>query len=392
MRLVCPNCDAKYEVPEDAIPETGRDVQCANCGHAWFQMRSRSAEAPVVAPPMAAPAAPIPPAPPAPAPVVEAPAPAPVEPEPVEMAEAMPEVAPVPDAPLVEAALAADPVPAEPEVMESVADVAVDAPVAEAEGEVSVSEAVVAAADAEVATDEMVPASEPFADSVTASVAEPSVMVDAPAGAEAATDDADVAALEDATSDDAVDIPASSGAIAAAGVAAYAVDDSVLAILREEAEREAHARKADTAKPLETQTDLGLDAAIPALRKGQMDVQTDPVSGDETLDDRQAIRRTRLPDVEEINSTLRPSELAETEAEVAAMAPVAEGRSSFRSGFLLVMTLAILSSAIYGSADAISSAVPALAGPLKGFVGFIDSLRLQLDGLMQSATVAIGSN
>ena len=153
----------------------------------------------------------------------------------------------------------------------------------------------------------------------------------------------------------------------AAGVAAYAVDESVLAILREEAEREAHARKADTAKPLETQTDLGLDAAIPPLRKGQVEVQTDPVSGDETPDDRHAIRRTRLPDVEEINSTLRPSELAETEADAAAMTPVAEGRSSFRSGFLLVMTLAILASAIYGSADAISAAVPALEGPLEGF-------------------------
>ncbi len=39
MRLVCPNCDAKYEVPDDAIPEGGRDVQCSGCGHAWFQMR-----------------------------------------------------------------------------------------------------------------------------------------------------------------------------------------------------------------------------------------------------------------------------------------------------------------------------------------------------------------
>jgi predicted Zn finger-like uncharacterized protein len=45
MRLVCPNCEAKYEVPEDAIPDTGRDVQCANCGHAWFQMRSRAVSA-----------------------------------------------------------------------------------------------------------------------------------------------------------------------------------------------------------------------------------------------------------------------------------------------------------------------------------------------------------
>ncbi len=36
MRLACPNCDARYEVPEDAIPASGRDVQCSNCGHAWF--------------------------------------------------------------------------------------------------------------------------------------------------------------------------------------------------------------------------------------------------------------------------------------------------------------------------------------------------------------------
>ena len=37
MRLTCPNCDAVYEVPRDAIPAEGRDVQCTNCGHSWFQ-------------------------------------------------------------------------------------------------------------------------------------------------------------------------------------------------------------------------------------------------------------------------------------------------------------------------------------------------------------------
>lgn len=37
MRLMCPNCDAEYEVDASAIPESGRDVQCSNCGHAWFQ-------------------------------------------------------------------------------------------------------------------------------------------------------------------------------------------------------------------------------------------------------------------------------------------------------------------------------------------------------------------
>jgi len=37
MRLVCPNCAAQYEVDDNAIPETGRDVQCSSCGSTWFQ-------------------------------------------------------------------------------------------------------------------------------------------------------------------------------------------------------------------------------------------------------------------------------------------------------------------------------------------------------------------
>lgn len=44
MRLVCPNCGAQYEVDDRVMPETGRDVQCSNCSHAWFQ-RPPSAEA-----------------------------------------------------------------------------------------------------------------------------------------------------------------------------------------------------------------------------------------------------------------------------------------------------------------------------------------------------------
>ncbi len=37
MRLICPNCDAQYEVPDEVVPVTGRDVQCSNCGNTWFQ-------------------------------------------------------------------------------------------------------------------------------------------------------------------------------------------------------------------------------------------------------------------------------------------------------------------------------------------------------------------
>ncbi|AJE48964.1 zinc-ribbon domain-containing protein [Celeribacter indicus] len=37
MRLICPNCGAQYEVDARVIPDAGRDVQCSNCGHTWFQ-------------------------------------------------------------------------------------------------------------------------------------------------------------------------------------------------------------------------------------------------------------------------------------------------------------------------------------------------------------------
>lgn len=37
MRLICPSCEAQYEIPDEMIPEEGRDVQCADCEHTWFQ-------------------------------------------------------------------------------------------------------------------------------------------------------------------------------------------------------------------------------------------------------------------------------------------------------------------------------------------------------------------
>ena len=37
MMLVCPACDSRYMVGDDAIPAQGRKVRCANCGHEWFQ-------------------------------------------------------------------------------------------------------------------------------------------------------------------------------------------------------------------------------------------------------------------------------------------------------------------------------------------------------------------
>ena len=45
MRLICPNCGAQYEVAGDVIPKGGRDVQCSNCGHTWFEQPGASVTA-----------------------------------------------------------------------------------------------------------------------------------------------------------------------------------------------------------------------------------------------------------------------------------------------------------------------------------------------------------
>ncbi len=42
MRLTCPSCGAQYEVPPEAIPPAGREVQCSNCQHLWFERGSAS--------------------------------------------------------------------------------------------------------------------------------------------------------------------------------------------------------------------------------------------------------------------------------------------------------------------------------------------------------------
>ncbi|WP_218821913.1 zinc-ribbon domain-containing protein [Haematobacter genomosp. 1] len=45
MRLICANCGAQYEISDTAIPPQGREVQCAACGHSWFQTREDATSA-----------------------------------------------------------------------------------------------------------------------------------------------------------------------------------------------------------------------------------------------------------------------------------------------------------------------------------------------------------
>ncbi|MEY4983184.1 MAG: hypothetical protein RIR62_1450 [Pseudomonadota bacterium] len=254
MRLICPNCDAIYEVDDSAIPDGGRDVQCSNCGHAWFQLP--------------------------------------------EWAEA--ETAD-------EAALfgAQDPEPA---------------PAAAAEPD---------------PTPEIMPEMQ-----------------------------------------------------------RRTLDEDVLAVLREEAEREAAARRAE-APAMETQVEMemtpppappagGLVAGA-ARRIAQMkglDPDARPVPPP-----RPGSRRDLLPDIEEINSSLKPAETDDADPD--GPEPVAARSGGFRSGFTFMLLVAAAVVLGYVMAPRLAEQIPAAAPALDSYVAGVDAVRLWLDGMLRAATDAV---
>lgn len=95
-------------------------------------------------------------------------------------------------------------------------------------------------------------------------------------------------------------------------------------------------------------------------------------------------RRELLPDIEEINQTLRASSerrSMETPQGRAAIEEEEEAqRSGFSSGFRLILGLAILAVALYMLAPRLAEMMPGLAPALDAYVDRIDMLRLWLDG------------
>ena len=47
MKITCPECQTSYALPDDAIGEDGRRVQCASCGTKWLAFADPEDEAPV---------------------------------------------------------------------------------------------------------------------------------------------------------------------------------------------------------------------------------------------------------------------------------------------------------------------------------------------------------
>lgn len=174
---------------------------------------------------------------------------------------------------------------------------------------------------------------------------------------------------------------------------AQSVDQSVMAILKEEADRELAARRAE-AVPVETQPDLGLeDAADTAARSRQIAAirgEMPPVA--DTA--RQVTRRELLPNIEEINSTLRPSAAvrhddADDAQGVHTALPLQPPRSGFRSGFILMLVLAAVLVTMYVMAPRLAQQIPGARGALDAYVTMVDQARVGLDGMTKSVVGAL---
>ncbi|KIN63657.1 MJ0042 family finger-like domain protein [Sulfitobacter noctilucicola] len=186
------------------------------------------------------------------------------------------------------------------------------------------------------------------------------------------------------------------------------LDPAVADILRQEAEAEFEARRKRQSEPLESQPELGLDAAEqpPATpivpqddpdtraheakkRMARMRGEPEPKSA-EAAAAAAAIssRRELLPDIEEINSTLRNDTVsnnmdADAREELGAGGGTKK-KGSFKRGFLTVVLIALVLLLLYIYADQIAQAVPALEGIMTSYVSAIDAMRTGLDSQVRS--------
>ncbi len=349
MRLICPNCGAQYEVPDDVIPASGRDVQCSNCGNTWFQVHPE---------------------------------------QDVPLADELDQ--PLPDDTYDEDDSGGD-------------DGA-------ARGD---------SADGGQGADDWVEPDTPLgADPRGADEAEK--LWDDDAFGDAWDEDSDgvsAGAMPSPPSDDYDDDyesweetppPPSPGAGAENR---RSLDPDVADLLREEAEREARQRASERGT-LESQPELGLepsgdDEDARRQREAQERMArlrgTEPPETDPGLQGQAAgaaaaaaaaaaSRRDLLPDIDEINSTLRSSDdrrpaAAADDHERPGDAPQRTDadvrRGGFKRGFLLVILLMVLAILLYVYAPRLAQSVPALEAPLAAYVEMMNGLRLWIDAQLR---------
>lgn len=341
MRITCPNCNAQYEVGEDMIPSEGRDVQCSNCGTTWFQEgRARAASA--------------------------------VE----DRAVRRPGRAVEEDADISPS----DAVRRRAAPRQTVPD----------QGTLDILRE-------EREHEERLRAGGHRTDS------EPTDDTDAPPdGAPDENVPTPVAPVSDAPDTPAPDVDAQGDPDARTQAAAERGRMAAAATLARargrDRERSGRAPQDDVI-PDDDDTDMSdviaatmRDAATPVTEDDDEDDDLHPVQPEVQVQTR-VTRRELLPDIEEINSSLRPDErAAEAEAEASgeAEAPIEAKRiNGFRIGFLTVCALIFVFVGIYVFADVIAESAPQVAWVLEAYVAWVDVQRVALASAAETLTQSI---
>lgn len=165
------------------------------------------------------------------------------------------------------------------------------------------------------------------------------------------------------------------------------LDTSISEILREEATREAQLRAAEGGG-LESQPELGLEGppADAARRAREARERMARLRGEEEhvaeAEDHPTSRRELLPDIEEINSTLRSSSAMPTDGEDNDLPPYDERparRGGFMRGFSVALLLGAVLVLVYANAPRIAQTLPQADPTLSAYVAMIDQARYWLD-------------
>jgi predicted Zn finger-like uncharacterized protein len=161
-------------------------------------------------------------------------------------------------------------------------------------------------------------------------------------------------------------------------------------ILRQEAEREARLRRA--AAPVETQSEMPLETTRrPLPPRPELDAARDAFDADAETP---ASRRDLLPDIEEINSTLRatgdrsPEDRASSDVET--LETARRRRRGVRLGFLTVLILSISGVLVYDNTALVIDLVPEAEPLVRGFVDAVNTARFRLDDLARNLAERTG--
>ncbi|WP_157937725.1 zinc-ribbon domain-containing protein [Oceaniglobus roseus] len=183
------------------------------------------------------------------------------------------------------------------------------------------------------------------------------------------------------------------------------LDEAARAVLREEALREAEARRRESSVTVETQPDLGLSGGGVRSRPARAveDETTEPTEDPEAApatpaEQTASSRRELLPDIEEINSTLTATsdrQQAGPEHDDSETEDL-ERRSGFRIGFFAVLGVFVVLTLLYVFGPRLAQAVPAAAPTINGYLlwasGVLDSVDSGLNGTIDSLNALLNGS